>query len=53
MSSAMVWIWRVIMTVIVAFGVWGVWWQAAQLELLNAELIRFVDSIDTTADVTE
>ena len=41
------------MTAMVAFGVWGIWWQTVQLEVLNAELIQLVESIELRTDVTD
>lgn len=46
MSSMVLWIWRLFLTVIVAYGVWGIWWQTVQLESLNANIVELLQALD-------
>ena len=46
------WIWRVVNTALIAFGVWGLWWQAVQLEVMNGELINLIDYLSVIAERT-
>jgi hypothetical protein len=43
MSTALTWIWRLLLLAIVAYGVWGIWWQNVLLESINANLIQLLD----------
>ncbi len=53
MGNVMVWLWRLVTTAIVAFGVWGIWWQTVQLEVLNAELLELLDYIAFELETAE
>jgi len=53
MENVILWLWRLMITVIIAFGVWGIWWQTVQLEALNGELIELIDDIRLESDSTE
>jgi hypothetical protein len=46
MSTAIHWIWRLLITALLAYGVWGIWWQTVQLENLNANIVELLQSID-------
>jgi hypothetical protein len=43
MGNAMQWLWRITILALVAWGTWGIWWQATLLEEVNAELVVLVD----------
>ena len=53
MGNAMVWLWRLVTTAILAIGVWGIYWQALQLEILNAQVVELVDYISFIVEPTE
>jgi hypothetical protein len=44
------WVWRLLTTGLIGFGVWGLWWQAVQLEILNGELINLIDYLSVIAE---
>jgi hypothetical protein len=46
MSNALHWVWRLLLTAIVAYGVWGIWWQTVQLENLNANIVELLQLLD-------
>jgi hypothetical protein len=46
MGNALLWIWRLLLLAILAYGVWGIWWQNVQLESINANLLQLLDYAD-------
>ena len=53
MGRVMLWGWRVLMLAIVAFGVWGIWWQNVQLEDLNDAMLDLLDTVSVDAEPDE
>ena len=50
MSAIALWVWRLLNTALLAFGVWVLWQQAIQLQTLNGELINLVDYLSVIAE---
>lgn len=50
MAAIALWIWRLLTTALLAFGVWVLWQQAIQLQILNGELISLVDYLGVIAE---
>jgi len=45
MGNLMHWAWRGMVLAILAWGVWGIWWQATLTEAMNDNLANFIDLI--------
>lgn len=39
------WLWRFALLAVVAYGVWGIWWQNVQLEALNNAMLDLIDIV--------
>lgn len=52
-ERVMLWIWRALMLGIVAFGVWGIWWQNVQLENLNDAMLDLLDTVSQDGEPPE
>lgn len=53
MGNAMQWLWRITILVLVAWGAWGIWWQATLLEEMNTGLADLVDLIALDYELLE
>jgi hypothetical protein len=53
MAAALLWTWRILLLAVVAYGVWGVWWQNVQLENIDANLIQMLDYLELEPKLVE
>jgi hypothetical protein len=51
--NASLWVWRVLLIAILAYGVWGIWWQNVQLESINANLLQLLDYVEFEPEFDE
>jgi hypothetical protein len=53
MGASLLWIWRVLLLAILAYGVWGIWWQNVQLESINVNLLQLLDYLEFEPEFLE
>jgi hypothetical protein len=53
MSASLLWAWRVLLIAVLAYGVWGIWWQNVQLESINANLLQLLDYVEFEPEFDE